>query len=224
MIYMKWFEKGAKARLGVILFFVLLSGSMPAQESWKLKSNKDGIQLYTQTLDDSPIKPIRTVCTLQTTLTRVAAVLLDVNRTPEWVYGTKACSLLRQESPTVIYYYAEMGLPWPASNRDFIIRISLSQNEQTKAVVVRAENLPTYLPEKKGIVRIQKSSGEWLVTPLPGGLVRVQYTLQVDPGGSLPSGLVNMFAGDGPVESFKNLRNQVRKPQYDHVSFPFVKD
>lgn len=209
----------------VLLPFLLLSmQAVTAQDNWKLKTDKDGVQVYMQPKEGSPFKVVKTVTVLNTTLTKVAAVLLDVMKTPEWVYGTKTCSILKQESPQVVYYYAEISMPWPASNRDFAIRISMSQNPQTKVITVLAENQPTYIPEKKGLVRIQHSAGKWTISPAGAGKVRVEYVLQVDPGGSLPAGIVNMFSYEGPFESFRNLQRQVDKPAYANAKIPFIVD
>jgi hypothetical protein len=193
-----------------------------AQDGWKLKTDKDEVQVYIKAEENSSYKSVKTVTTMRTTLSAVSAILLDVLKTPDWVYGTKQCSLLKKESPTSLYYYAEMGMPWPVSNRDFVIRISLSQNPQTKVVTVIATNLPTYIPEKDGIVRIQRSSGRWTISPVGNGMVRVEYILQIDPGGSLPASIVNMFSYNGPFQSFKNLRVQVNKPEYAKAQLPFI--
>lgn len=201
---------------------LLLCGYAWAQGDWKLKTDKDDVQVYMKAEDNSSYKSVKTVTTLHTSLSAVSAILLDVLKTPDWVYGTKQCSLLKKESPTSLYYYAEMGMPWPVSNRDFVIRISLSQNPQSKIVTVLATNLPTYIPEKDGIVRIQKSSGKWTISPVGNGMVRVEYILQIDPGGSLPASIVNMFSYNGPFQSFKNLRTQVNKPEYAKAQLPFI--
>jgi hypothetical protein len=193
-----------------------------AQDGWKLKTDKDEVQVYMKAEETSSYKSVKTVTTMRTTLSAVSAILLDVLKTPDWVYGTKQCSLLKKESPTSLFYYAEMGMPWPVSNRDFVIRISLSQNPQTKVVTVIATNLPTYIPEKDGIVRIQRSSGRWTISPVGNGMVRVEYILQIDPGGSLPASIVNMFSYNGPFQSFKNLRLQVNKPEYAKAQLPFI--
>lgn len=209
-------------RIFMLLALLLSMQGLWAQEVWKLKKDKDGVQVYMQTKEGSPFKIVKTVTVLNTTLTKVAAVLLDVMKTPEWVYGTKTCSIIKQESPQVVYYYAEIDMPWPASNRDFAIRISMSQNPQTKVITVLAENQPTIIPEKKGLVRIPESSGKWTISSAGAGKVRVEYELQVNPGGSLPAGIVNMFSYEGPFESFRNLQRQVDKPAYANVKIPFI--
>ncbi len=208
-----------------LLFFVLLiTPGRAQQKKWKLNSDKDGIQVYTANVPNSAFHALKAVCTIETSLTRLTAVLLDVKNTKDWVYATKICKLLKQTSPAELYYYSEVSLPWPASNRDFIIRIAVSQNPATKVLKVIAENKPDYIPAKKNLVRIRESAADWVITPLPNGLVRVEYVMQVDPGGLLPAWLVNMFVSRGPYQTFKGLREQVKKPIYDQLRLGFIKD
>ena len=205
---------------------VLSSASfqVKGQTQWTLKTDEDGIQLYTKSVPGSSYKSLKTVCTLQTSLTSVAAVLLDVQQTKEWVYGTSTSSMLKQESPSAVYFYAEMGMPWPVTNRDFIVKISIMQDPVSKVITVLAENHPDYLPEKKALVRIRNSSGKWLIEPLPNGRVRVEYQLYVDPGGVVPASLVNMFLGKGPLESFKSLKKRVAMKQYANARLSFIEN
>ena len=83
-------------------------------------------------------------------------------------------------------------------------------------------NLLTF--RHKDIVRIQESYSKWVITPLQNGQVKIEYELRVDPGGKVPVWLINMFATKGPFETFKKLREQVKKPFYSHISLPFIKD
>jgi hypothetical protein len=91
-------------------------------------------------------------------------------------------------------------------------------------ITVLAENQPDYIPEKKKLVRIRNSSGKWQVTPLSNRQVRVEYQLYVDPGGSVPATLVNLFSGKGPLESFRNLRKMVTRKEYANAVVPFIQN
>lgn len=115
-------------------------------------------------------------------------------------------------------------MPWLVKNRDFIIKISMSQNEQTKVITVLAENKPDFLPAKPNLIRIRHSSGKWTITPLAGEKVRVEYELEVDPGGILPPAIVNMFSYDGPFRSFKKLSERVKMAEYANAHLTFIKD
>jgi hypothetical protein len=205
-------------------FFSFLSVTAFSQNEWVLKMDKEGIKVYTKELDNSPFKAIKTVCIIDASLTRLTAVLLDIDNSADWVYSTKKCTLLKRLSAAELIYYSEIAVPWPVSNRDFIVRLKVVQDEKTRVVTIGGENKPAYLPENKNIVRIQQSISKWLIVPLPNGQVKIEYTLQVDPGGTVPAWLINLFATRGPFESFKNLRNQVKKAAYNQVRLPFIKD
>jgi len=195
-----------------------------SQKDWSLKLDKEGIKVYTKNLDDSPYKAIKTVCIIDASLSKLTAVLLDISRGTDWVYATKKCTLLKQHSPSELIYYSAIEVPWPASNRDFIVLLKAMQDEKTKVVTVEGINKPTYLPEYKNMVRIQQSYSKWVIIPLANGQVKVEYVLQADPGGNVPSWLINLFATKGPFESFRNLRKEVKKSIYSQANLPFIRN
>ncbi len=207
--------------LGLITF---LSANTFSQNDWILKTDKEGIKVYTKNLENSSLKVSKTVCVIDAPLNKITAVLLDVNRAADWVYATKKSTLLKQLNPLELYYYSEVSVPWPASNRDYVVYMKVSQDEKTKAVSVVGENKPTYLPAVKNIVRIQQSYTKWSMTPLQNGQVQIEYYLQVDPGGIVPAWLINMFSTKGPFETFKNLRLQVKKDIYNKISVPSIRN
>lgn len=212
-------------RIFVLLLFCGLATAVQAQsKGWKLHSEKDGVQVFTQAVPNSAFRAVKAVGLVEASLSTLAYVLMDVKTTREWLYGTKVCTLLKQMTPSDLIYYSEVDLPWPASNRDFIIRITLTQDPGTKAMTIVAENMPKYVPEKNGIVRIQRSSGLWHITPVDKEHVRVEYTLQVDPGGLIPAWLVNMVASTGPYQSFIGMRKQVKKAKYNEAHLPGILD
>jgi hypothetical protein len=209
----------------ILFFVVMVLGHMTmAQKTWKLISEKDGIYVYTQNLEHSRFKAVRAVCTVDCGVARLSYVLMDVSNTRDWVYATKVCKLLKKMSPTDIYYYSEVELPWPVSNRDFIIRITLTQDEKTKIARIVAENHPEFVPEKKNVIRIPKSAGNWTLTPLGDGRTKVEYVIHVDPGGSVPAWMVNMLADVGPHSSFTKLKKEVKKEKYNGVKLDGISD
>ena len=132
-----------------VLVILWLLGScvkgVAQEKGWKLHSEKDGVQVFTQPVSNSAFKAVKAVGVVEASLSRIAYVLMDVKTTKEWVYGTKVCTLLKQMTPSDLIYYSEVDLPWPASNRDFIIRITLTQDPKTRVMTIIAENMPTYI-------------------------------------------------------------------------------
>jgi hypothetical protein len=212
-----------KKKLLIISTAMLFSLFCKGQEDWKLKQNKDGIEIYTKPLENSNLKGIRVKCYLPVTLSQLVTVIMDVNTAAEWVYSTKSSTLLKKVSAAEVFYYSEVNLPWPINNRDFIAHLKVSQDPHSKVVTIDGPVVANYVPEKKDIIRVRNSYGKWILTPLKN-MVRIEYTLETDPGGSLPAWLVNLFAAKGPHETFKNLKVQLNKPQYKDVTLAYIKD
>ena len=185
--------------------------SVSAQEDWKLQKDKDGIKVYSAKVPDSKIRAIKVVANYEATPEEIANIVMDINSSQEWVSHLKSTYLVKRVSQNELYYYAEVNLPWPASNRDFVAHLTRSENVQTGAITIDGPAVAGLMDEKKGIVRINNSVGKWIITPLDNNHVKVEYALHVDPAGSLPSWLVNMFSGETPMQIFENLRQELKR-------------
>lgn len=205
---------------------LLLAGMITAraQDSWKLKTESNGIKIYMRSVPNSAVKALKVECNINASATQLVAVILDLDACDEWVYHSKSNILIKRVSPAELFYYSEVEVPWPAENRDFIAHLIVSQNSKTKVVTVDAPCDPDMLPKKKDIVRIPRSSGRWVITPVGKNLLHIEYELAVDPGGSIPAWLINMFATKGPLETFRKLKQQVLKPAYKNAHFDFITD
>jgi hypothetical protein len=138
-------ERKSSILIVVFIHSVLL---ICAQDEWKLKQNREGIKIYSRDHTNSKIKALKVVCQIDASLSQIAAVLLDIKSQDEWFYHTKS-TVLRQVSPAELFYYAELGFPFPFSNRDFIEHIKLSQNPETRILIMDVQNVPDYILQKK---------------------------------------------------------------------------
>lgn len=204
----------------LMLFFV--HQFLYAQADWALKSTRNGLNIYTKTVSSSGLKGIKVKCSLPAKLSQVVALILDVDAGEEWVYGTKSSFLLKKVSPSELYYYSEVDIPWPINNRDFIAHLKVSQDPLTKIVTINGPTEANFLPVKPHIVRVNHSNGKWVLTPTKNNIVQIDYTLEVDPGGTIPVWLVNLFATSGPAETFKKMKEQVKKSVYVNANLNFI--
>ncbi|MEO7213496.1 START domain-containing protein [Mucilaginibacter sp.] len=207
----------------LLLLFILRISTASAQYKWTPKTDKDGIKVFTSLVPGSKFKAIKVEAELNATAAQLVKVLLDVKGCTEWVSHTKLCTLIKQVSPSEVYYYSEIDVPWPATNRDFVAHLIVHQNPETKVVTVDGPAVPGFVPVKDDIVRITASKGEWIITPIQKDKIKVVYTLQVDPGGNIPAWLINMLAAEGPTRSFQGLKKQLKKPEYAQ-GVSFIKD
>ena len=189
------------------LIFILLAATLTvqAQTSWKLVKEKNGIKVYMSSVENSKFKSIRVLTVFNGTIQKLMNVIGDINKHPQWVYKAKSANILKQISPYEFLYYIESIVPWPMSNRDAIIHLTMMPDTVHHELKINAFSEPDFIAKKSGLVRIPFSKGTWLVTE-SGNNINIDYTFQVDPGGSIPAWLVNMLADKGPYESFQRLR------------------
>jgi hypothetical protein len=209
-----------KITLLLLLFVNVAFGQ--GVETWELKKNEGGVKIYTGKVSKSSIKAVKVECHFDVTPSQMVAVLMDVKNSEDWLYHTSNNYLIKQVSPSELYYYSMVEVPWPVSKRDFIAHIKVSQDAITKVITVDAPCVPDMVPAKPGVVRVTDSKGKWVITPVHKNRVSIVYTLHADPGGSIPAWLSNMFITQGPSESFKKLKLQLQKPAYKNVKLDYI--
>ncbi|MFY9309928.1 MAG: START domain-containing protein [Bacteroidia bacterium] len=211
--------------LWAFAFLLLLPVSfVQAQNNWELKKDENGIKVYTKDIPGSDFKEIKTTTSFNASLSSLVALLTDISSHKKWIYRCKESKLIRKVSNSELYYYMETMVPWPASNRDGVLRFKFTQDSITKVVTVSSVNVPDIMPELSGVVRVPKFKASWTFTPKSDGKVEAEYQLNVDPGGSVPAWIINMFAVEGPYESLTNMKKILAENKYESAKFDFIKN
>lgn len=180
-----------------------------AQGKWELKKNENGIAVYTRKAAKGNIKELRVICELNTTQDHLINTLQDIAGYSNWVYSNKKSEILKRTETQSIIYYTQSRLPWPIKDRDLVVELNIKHGAD--ALAIEAKSLPAYLPDRSGYIRVPYSLALWKVTPAAGNNLKVDYTFSVDPGGSIPSWLVNATLTVGPYNSFVKLREVLKE-------------
>lgn len=190
--------------------------------AWKLEKDKNGITVYSRHLPGSKLKEVKVTCTLNATLSQLAAFVSDIEHYKEAVYRVAEAHLVKRVSDREFYYYSETEMVWPVSNRDLVIRMEFEMDRATRTLRIRGTNAPAMLPPKKGIVRIPHWHSLWTVQELDAKRLQIDYTFEVDPGGELPVWLVNALIAVGPYQSFSTMQTVISRPYYQNRTFSFL--
>ncbi|QHJ07855.1 START domain-containing protein [Hymenobacter busanensis] len=189
---------------------------------WRLETDKEGIKVYSRVSDDSRFKEIKVHCEMPGTLSQLVAMYSDVDQYPYVISNTKSARLLRRVSETELFYYLETQMPTPVANRDVAMRLQFSYDAASQQLLISTTHAAGLVPPQPGRVRVPYWSGLWTVRPLTPNRLQVDYTFRVDPGGELPTWLVNMVAPVAPYRSFVQLRRALQLPRYQGRSFAFL--
>ena len=186
--------------------------------------DKEDIRVFTQKMKGSEFKAFRAVTRVNSTLTGLVALLEDADGAKDWVFKCRRMELIESLSPTESYYYMITDMPWPVKNRDSISLAKVTQDAATGQVRVDIQAANGIKKSRKGYVRIREMSGYWLFTPLANGQVEVVYEAHADPGGGLPSWLVNSFVVDAPLNTLRGLREKIGKEVYQSASRAYISE
>ena len=197
--------------------------TLSAQTDWHLKKDEDGIKVFTADSDSSDFKCIKVECTVKATPSQLVALLVDINKQPDWVYGSKSAKMVKAIKGNEFIFHSEVDVPWPCSDRDYIAHITISQ-PTPQLLTIDSRSEPNLLPAKDGIVRVKKSMAHWDVTTIDKNLLKIVYTVTFDPAGAIPAWLTNMFVTKGPFLTFQKMKNEVNGAAYQNAHFDFIKD
>ena len=194
----------------VLLVSTLMFKSLDAfpQTSWEIDKNRDGIAVYTMTEKDSDFKSFKAVVLVDASKDEIIKLLKDVDSYTKWYGYTRTSKLIEQEKD-VQYNYVETIFPWPYSNRDMVYRMSVDTLNPA-ATKIFLKGIPDYIPEKKGIVRMQKAEGYILLKPLDE-TTEITYVFHSEPGASVPIWLANNSIAELPFKTLLGLREILQK-------------
>jgi hypothetical protein len=213
-------------KLNSILLFlplmIAISFSLNDSTGWVLRKNEKGIAVYTRYATGTNIKEIWIIDTVKSSLSAVVALLLDTKNYPEWVYKCRECKTLELINDQEQYDYEITELPWPFHNRDVISDSKISQDTLTNVVTINSIGNPDYMPDLGGIVRIRQFHSVYKLTKLVNGKIKIDYTLYGDPGGNIPTWLINASIVIGPYNTTVEMNK--RLPLYQSASYPFIKE
>ena len=210
--------------VGSILFLFFSTTLLFGQGDCELKKDQDSIKVYSCNTDQSKFKSIKASFEVNATAPQLVAMVMDISGYNEWQYNTINAKILKRINKQELIYYVEVVAPWPVSNRDLIVHLKIEQDPITKNLVFTANGVPDYIPVKEGITRVPMSRSKWIVVPLSSDRLRVEYSMNIDPSGSVPAWMMNMVSAEGPFESFYTLKNKIKERNYTKADAPFILD
>ncbi len=194
------------------------------QAAWDLKRNKQGIQVYTRSVEGSKFKAVQAKMEIEATLTELTALILDTEACSDWADLCKEARVHEQLSPTEFYVYTYNNVPWPVSDRDALAHVKWSQDPESYAVSMQAKATDGILEKRKGAVRLTEANTGWTFTPVADGKVEVVMSAHVDPAGPTPAWLTNMLLVDSPFKTMKQMRKVIAGGGYRDAKVAFVEE
>ena len=189
--------------LGSVFLVSILLVSLQATAERKLILTEENITVEEDAEGDRVIPKLFGTTTMKATPERIAEWIGAVHTYTTWQHNCEEARVLVQPDGSSLTYN-RIASPWPVSDRDVVLRSTRSQGDEGR---IRVEFRNPNAPQDTGAVRMPRLEGSYDLTPVDGG-TRVVYTLDSNPGGSLPNWLVRQAAKELPFLTLRNLRER----------------
>jgi hypothetical protein len=194
---------------------------LQAQESWDLVKENDGVKVYTRTNEVMSFKEFKATMTMKAKVEDFVSVLIDVDGLTSWGHNISDAKLLERPNDTIQIYYAVAKAPWPYKDRDGIYKNTFNWDKNSRSLTVEIELLEDERELSKNFVRMG-GYGFWRVKEISANELKIDFQMQVDPGGSIKAWLANMFVTDSPFETMTGIREAMSQKKYQGNSFEFL--
>lgn len=200
-----------KAIVATSLFF-LTAQVVLCQQDCVLKKEKDDLKVYICESASEKLKTLKTELILEnTSLRKLLDFVMDIDNYVNWQYNTIEATILKRTSSRSIVYRTVVRAPWPALNREMIAEIIFNYDSAAQQLFITSHGVTYDYPEDEELVRVPFTEGTWRVSSFKGSSLKIEWTLRIDPGGSVPSWLVNIAMAEGPYYSFIKLKEKLQQ-------------
>ena len=181
---------------------------MPASEDeWKKSMDKDGIAIFTRSLQSSEFKEFQARAQMEGSIEEFKEILFDIDRYHEWMPDCKSAEIVSAQLPDHIIYHMKLKVPFPFENRDIVQQLIVRERQNTLEIDI--VNRPDKIKKEKKYVRMPVAKGKWVVRSISDNEIAVLFQYFADPGGSIPSWLVNSFVVKNPHKILQGIKKKM---------------
>lgn len=182
---------------------------------WKVIHQEEGLNILEKEDEGSDLVTFKGDGYLDASLVKVAGVLLNHERTPEWVDSLEEDRVLKFISPDEFIEYTHIGTPIIVKDRDFVVKTKLEYESDIGRLTVRSKSVADPVMPPTKYVRGEVQLMEFTLQATDGGKrTHLSAELRVDPKGSIPKWLVNLFQRSWPRKAFYGIRKELSRPEY----------
>ena len=132
-----------KLSVGKVIHLLFVAGlsvstGHAAETDWEQKRDREGIQVFTRSVEGSPYDAVRTVTTLENVrLSSLVALIEDAEACPDWADRCAESYVVETVSATESFVYTHNDMPFPVSDRDVVAHVKWEQDQQKLGSLLR---------------------------------------------------------------------------------------
>lgn len=192
----------------LVFFHSAYANDLIEPANWQLVKNKQDITVYTKAVAGSDILKVKTQIIINAEIKQIRAILDDAPHRKNWIPYLKSSSIAYSFSNTEKLEHSYFSAPWPASDRDFVYRLRLIHQDESKLIYHMKSEENFLLPVQDDMIRAELIESSYTLTALNEQKTQVELVFHADPKGWLPVWIINIIQKTLPYLILRNLREQ----------------
>lgn len=207
--------------LRIVLFLLvpLIASDKVTISDWERIYDAPDLSVYRKQVPGFDTFAFKAVGIIKSPLTKVASVLIDTDRRKEWMPDVGDTFIVKVLNSEERVEYVHLKTPFVIKDREFVLHAKSSWNKAEKSVTFSFDSTADYEVPNKKRIRAELFESRYVLKDL-GESTEVEFTVHVDPKGTVPKWLVNLFQKSYPRKTLEGLAKQSQKS--DVVESPLV--
>jgi hypothetical protein len=193
-----------------VLISIISPGNIYANDDWQLRKEENGIKVYTKEREETQIYMYKVITEVKGTPEEVFNQAVDFRENLKYMELVDSLAFLDHKKGQRYINYMRFDMPWPVTNREMVMDMHVRKNANT--IYLESNELSGYIEKNKGLVQIEDFHEEWEIRPAnTPGKTKIQVTGWVNPGGKIPTWIVNLFSVRTPYRFISGIRYELEK-------------
>lgn len=213
-------DKLLQNRSLVPLLFLLLNINFcySQKEELKLAKEGDGIQVYKEKKAQDRLDRIIAQTLIPSNYMDVMCLIKNYKNHHKWVYANYGAAIIDSIDTKHWIYYGMSETPWPFQDRDVVTEVELMVIPEENSVFIHSVANAALKPASPEMVRVVLLDSKWKLTKISQDSTLVELDLIMDAGGGVPKWLIRLFSANGPFNTFKNMKEELKLPENYHCT------
>ena len=212
-----------------VITSLLLSLSLSVlgwSETWTLVKDKNEVQVYTREVAGSEYLEFKGVTRVKGSVASVVAILYDMPNAPKWLDSCSMGMTVEEVSFEENYVFENIDLTFPVSDRKVTLHSQLRWEGDSAYLSVKDANTFCQNKQTKRCAKVMADSalavdyakGLYSIQAISKTQTQITWVNHTQPGGSVPTWLVNMMVVSLPYNSLLAMQSMVVEEKYKAMS------
>jgi len=198
------------AAISLLLFF---APSLFAGDEWKPAKNSNGIQTYTRNVAGQDLDEFKGITMVNAPIEVITEILMDLENYDKWFGNCVKQRVIKSfaKMDNILYHVQKVPV---ITNRDVVVRGTMTADFVKGKAVLDMNAIKSNQMKDSGLVRMPKLSGKFILTRTSPTTTKVFFSINANPGGSVPAWLANSVVKEQPYKTLKGLKKMAKRDIY----------